>query len=457
MKKPGTVKLEMNSESRNIMSIIRATALLLATAALIASCSVKQAAVDSKDLSYLYNPTKNSLNPRYNISNISENESSLAVKFFSDELYFSEANPQGVPMASILLTVKLYTTRQGRVLTDTAYFNLSIIKEENKREYTYRIPLRVKPDQEYLAEVKILDRVRLQVIQAFLSFNTLSPFNRYSFRVLGHFAKNEVFNPVMRINEYVNLVYLRGFIDSLYISYYKPYTYIPYPPSMLLPEKTIDYGPDTIIAIPYSDTLPLMFPREGIYHLTAGRDIPEGFTFCNLGTAFPNMTNPGVMIEPLAYLIQESEIETLRQSERPKLALDEFWIKCGGNIEKARELIRIYYTRVLYANQYFTSYTEGWRSDRGMIYIIYGPPDKVYKSSDGESWGYRKPVLKSSWGSGYRVKEEYLYFNFKKKPNLFTENEYYLSRSETLVTMWEQAVASWKKGIVFRLDNPEEF
>jgi hypothetical protein len=40
---------------------------------------------------------------------------------------------------------------------------------------------------------------------------------------------------------------------------------------------------------------------------------------------------------------------------------------------------------------------------------------------------------------------------------MFTENEYYLSRSETLITLWEQAIASWKKGIVFRLDNPEEF
>jgi GWxTD domain-containing protein len=147
----------------------------------------------------------------------------------------------------------------------------------------------------------------------------------------------------------------------------------------------------------------------------------------------------------------------MRSAPRPKLALDEFWIKCANNVDKARELIRIYYTRVQYADMYFTSYKEGWRTERGMIYLIYGPPDKVYKSIDGESWGYRKPIVKSTWGTRYIVKEEYLYFNFKKKESIFTNNDYYLSRSETLVSFWAQAVACWKKGIVFRLDNPEEF
>jgi hypothetical protein len=90
-----------------------------------------------------------------------------------------------------------------------------------------------------------------------------------------------------------------------------------------------------------------------------------------------------------------------------------------------------------------------------MIYIIYGPPDKVYKTIDGENWGYKKPVIKSSWGGRYSVKEEFLFFNFKKRENEYSDNDYYLARNETLVTFWDKAVMSWRKGIVFRLDNPE--
>lgn len=447
----------MNLKKNRVTGIVRFSLISVVIPLLLFSCRATRVPVDTKDLSYLYNPTQNSLNPLYNIRNLSDNESILSVKYFTSELYFSEANPQGIPLASLMVTAKLYTTDQGRVLADTAAYNLTIYKEDSPPEHIYQIPLKVRPGREYLVEVKTLDRVRMQVVQAFITFNTFSDYNRYNFKALGYFAGNEIFKPVLKKNEYVNLVYLKGYIDSLYISYFKPYKEIPYPPSMLLPEKTLDYGPDTIIPLPYSDTIPIMLPEEGIYLVSAGRDIEEGFTFMNFGELFPSMTTAEVMIDPLIYLANETQLNNMREADRPKLALDEFWIGCGGNIERARELIRIYYTRVFYANQYFTSFTEGWRTDRGMIYVIYGPPDKVYKSSDGESWGYRKPVIKSSWGSRYRVQDDYLFFTFRKRNSIFSDNDYYLNRNETLVTLWEQAVASWKRGIVFRLDNPDEF
>ncbi len=423
--------------------------------AALTSCKSTQQAVDSKDLSYLYNPNKNPINPRYNVINLSDKSSVLSVKFFTSDLFFSEANPQGVPTSMLLVSVKLFNTTQGKSLADTAAVNINIVKEAGKQEYVYSFPLNVEKGMEYMAEVKILDRLRLKVVQAFVPFNTLSYYNKYNFKALGHFEKNQLFNPVLRVNEYVNLFYSRGPVDSLFISYYKPFREASDPPSMLLPEKTLDYGPDKVGAIPYSDTLPMMFPREGIYLCSVGRNIKDGFTFLNMGANYPNMTSPEAMIEPLAYLATPDELVALRSAIKPKAALDDFWIKCGGNIDKARELIRIYYTRVQYSNYYFTSYKEGWRSERGMIYIIYGPPDKVYKTSEGESWGYRKSVIKSSWGGRYSVKDDYLFFIFKNRDNIFSDNDYYLSRNETLVTFWDKAVSSWRKGIVFRLDNPE--
>jgi GWxTD domain-containing protein len=421
----------------------------------INSCKISKQAVDYKDLSYLYNPTKSPINPRYNISNQTDESSMLSVRFSSSDLFFSEANPQGVPTAMVLITVKLFSMSQGKALVDTAVLNLSIIKETGKKEYVYNLPLKVEKSTEYLAEVKILDRLKLIVSQSFVQFNTLSNNNRYNFRVVDHFDKNLLFSPVVRLDEYVNLVYSRGHIDSLFISYYKPFKEIPDPPSMLLPEKTLDYEPKQVIALPYSDTLPMMFPKEGIYLCSIDRNIKDGFTFLNMGETYPKLTAPEVMIEPLSYLASQDEMIQLRSAAKQKAALDAFWIKCGGNVDKARELIRIYYTRVLYSNYYFTSYKEGWRSERGMIYIIYGPPDKVYKTSEGESWGYKKPVLRSRWGGRFTVTDSYLFFNFKKRENNFSDNDFYLSRSETLVTYWDRAIASWKKGVVLRLDKPK--
>ena len=154
---------------------IRTICLLLTFTLFIAvfnSCKTTQQTVDSKDLSYLYNPTKNPINPRYNVINQSDESSVLSVKFFASDLFFSEANPQGVPTAMMLITVKLFNISQGKLLADTAVYNINIVKEAGRPEYIYNIPLKVEKGIEYMAEIKILDRLRLQVVQAFVPFNT---------------------------------------------------------------------------------------------------------------------------------------------------------------------------------------------------------------------------------------------------------------------------------------------
>ena len=302
------------------------------------SCKITQQTVDYKDLSYLYNPTKSPINPLFNVTNQTDESSVLTVRFSTGDLFYSEANPQGVPTAMLLLTVKLYSMTQGKAMVDTSALYLNIIREKDKPEYVYTVPLKVEKGNEYLAEVKVLDRLRLIVAQDFVQFNTLSSNNRYNFRIQGHFDKNELFSPVLRLDEYINLVYARGHVDSLFIWLYKPFKEVPDPPSMLLPEKTLDYEPRQFVALPYSDTLPMMFPKEGIYLCSVDRNIKDGFTFMNFGPTYPRMTTPDVMIEPLAYLATQDEMAELKSAQKPKAALDDFWIKCAGNVDKAREL-----------------------------------------------------------------------------------------------------------------------
>ena len=90
------------------------------------------------------------------------------------------------------------------------------------------------------------------------------------------------------------------------------------------------------------------------------------------------------------------------------------------------------------------------------MYIIYGPPDKVYKNVEGESWGYKMPPVKSAWGSQYSSTEEILWFNFSKKKNLFSQNDFVLNRAATPISYWDIAVARWREGKVFRLETATE-
>jgi len=86
-------------------------------------------------------------------------------------------------------------------------------------------------------------------------------------------------------------------------------------------------------------------------------------------------------IEQLVYIAKDKELDYIKQAssadEKQKRFL-EFWKKKDPNPNTVRnERMEEYYGRVEYANKYFKHYTEGWRTDMGMIYIIFGPPSNV--------------------------------------------------------------------------------
>jgi len=289
------------------------SAIIIVIAWLSFTCKTIQPAFDAKNLSYLYNPLKNSLNPRYSILNQSDEVSSLSVKFFTSDLYFNEANPRGIPMSMLYISVRLFNTTLGRSIVDTSAFDIDIVKDGSRDEYIYNIPLKVEKGFDYVAEVKIIDKIRQQMVQGFVPFNTISDNSRYNFYARGHFVKNELLNPIVRQDEYLNLIYTRKPIDSLFVSFFKPLEGVPYPPSMVLPERTLGDQPDAFVAIPYSDTVPMMFPRKGVYLCTTGRDITEGYSFMNFGPSFPALTTPEEMFEPLASIASEDEMIALQE------------------------------------------------------------------------------------------------------------------------------------------------
>lgn len=87
-------------------------------------------------------------------------------------------------------------------------------------------------------------------------------------------------------------------------------------------------------------------------------------------------------MEQLAYIASRDEIKALKKQktleERIK-AFDEFWLEhdpTPGTPEN--ELKTEFYHRVSIANQRFTIMRrDGWRTDRGRIYIQYGEPDQI--------------------------------------------------------------------------------
>ncbi|MEW6685622.1 MAG: GWxTD domain-containing protein [Candidatus Edwardsbacteria bacterium] len=87
-------------------------------------------------------------------------------------------------------------------------------------------------------------------------------------------------------------------------------------------------------------------------------------------------------VEQLIYIATSEEMKKLKEAapeERKKL-WDEFWqSKNPTPALKRNEAMIDYFRRVDYANEHFSTYRKenGWKTDRGRIYIRYGPPDEV--------------------------------------------------------------------------------
>lgn len=100
----------------------------------------------------------------------------------------------------------------------------------------------------------------------------------------------------------------------------------------------------------------------------------------------------------LVYIATPSELGNIEEGSTQKEKIDrylEFWKKKDPtpNTEE-NEIFNEYYRRVSYANANFSHYVEGWRSDRGMVFIILGSPNNVdrhpfdLESKPYEVWQY---------------------------------------------------------------------
>lgn len=48
----------------------------------------------------------------------------------------------------------------------------------------------------------------------------------------------------------------------------------------------------------------------------------------------------------------------------------------------------MYYHRVEEANKLFSNFKDGWKTDMGMVYILFGPPFYQTKSLNEINWAY---------------------------------------------------------------------
>lgn len=193
---------------------------------------------------------------------------------------------------------------------------------------------------------------------------------------------------------------------------------------------------DTLFRVPVNETV--NFQQEGLYFIQADTTGNAGLGLRVVPKDFPIFTQVDHIANALIYITTLDDIAAMLATSNQKQTLDEFWLERGGSEVNARRLIKFYYQRVAYANAHFSSHKLGWKTDKGMIYIVFGQPDEVVKGEDYEIWKY----------SGQKSGSERVEFEFVHKPSLFSHNHYQLRRSNDLKGFWYSKVKQWRKGTI---------
>lgn len=181
---------------------------------------------------------------------------------------------------------------------------------------------------------------------------------------------------------------------------------------------------------------PVYFNTEGLFYLTKDTTDSYGIGLVVADKRFPRMTRPEKLVRPLIYMSTTAETSDLWSSKEPKKAMDNYWLNITqGNQGNAKKTIKAFYQRVEQANRMFTSYKEGWKTDRGMVWIIMGEPTRINRTKDKEVWTYIRNGQYSE-----------INFTFNKRTNQFVEDHYELQRYAEYQSIWFPTVEQWRTG-----------
>src|SRR5690242_21907215 len=91
--------------------------------------------------------------------------------------------------------------------------------------------------------------------------------------------------------------------------------------------------------------------------------------------------------EDVVYIITDEERQAwkrLATDEEREQFIEQFWLRRDPTPDTAEnEFKEEHYRRIAYANERYASGIPGWKTDRGRIYITYGPPDEIEDHSSG--------------------------------------------------------------------------
>jgi GWxTD domain-containing protein len=287
----------------------------------------------------------------------------------------------------------------------------------------------------YILKLELTDYNRIDAVSDYLVLDNTDENSRNNF-IMKNDEDQLLFRKYVQAGEHFVIEYAGAPPQELLVRYYDRAFPLALPPFIEGDEQSFNYEADSIFIIPMFNgrTDHIKLVEEGFYHFQIDSNQRKGLTVFRFPGQFPAVTKPLELLGPLRYITTKKEYESIENAPDLKLAIDNYWLDVAGNPTRARAMIQKYYGRVVDANNYFTSYLEGWKTDRGLIYAVFGPPSIVYRGNGVEEWIY-----------GEKGNANSMRLRFVKVTNPFSENDYSLIKSPSYKEKWYNIVNSWRR------------
>lgn len=415
--------------------------LIFFVAVLFFACSGNRR-LSNTNYAFLYKPVKE-LNPEFLVYHLNATTSRIYYRIPKKDIGFKKLSVEEDESARLRLSSKLFSSYDNQVAIDTAsaFFtkNLNDVVTINGVSFLIdSLDIRVQMGSNYSLQIMLNDLNESKFYNYSINIEKSSINNRQHFKVTDE-------NQMIQFSYYLNiydLVYLEHHKNpaQLFVRYYKRDFPLAAPAFVTTSYQPFNYKADSTFILNSNNNLFQFIPeKEGFYHIQCDSvSDKEGITFFVFGKNFPEVSTPENLLEPLRYITSRDEYENIKMAENVKMHVEKFWLNAGGSPERARELIKKYYGRVYQSNILFSSYKEGWKTDRGMIFLIFGMPNIVNRTSSSEIWIYGEENNMMS-----------LSFTFFKVINPFTDNDYILDRSIIYKNNWYRGVESWRQGRIY--------
>lgn len=377
--------------------------------------------------------------PRYVLQNVNDSVTRLYFAVRQSDLLFQRSNVTNELQANFKVEYILHNVNAPRAISDSGYVvvnNIPLTGNEWIYGFTdFDVPPGIG---EYFVDVTLRDLNKMSIAYDLLYLAHSGRDASNNFIITEPNSMTPIFGHAVSADQEFALRYIDPSVNKVTVRYFKNTAEAARPP-YALPVPTLPVQADSSWTIDIVQNPVIKLKNEGYYRFSVVDGSEEGLLICRFKEDFPKVTTPRALLEPLRYITTKKEYATLENSSRMKMSIDSFWIATGGSQERARELISAYYGRVEIVNTHFSTYKEGWKTDRGMVYIIYGEPQNVYRSPDKETWVYGTDQSGST-----------LNFVFNRNTTSGVQNDFELERNSAYNVSWITAVDFWKQGQVYR-------